>query len=168
MNIDFNTKPKITLSLDPLLQAYCRLLFASTPGSKYIIVSRRHIVGKLIHSFIFPSSLPVNRPLIDNPVTFVLPVRNTNHYIYKSRFIHIPKWAEEKLQDYIEADFRCWVRERFEIGYKKKFEQKEIIEAILRGLNVRNNAANYDTIKKIDYRYRRKVTEKRFSELLTD
>ncbi|WP_372648244.1 hypothetical protein [Draconibacterium sp.] len=168
MNINYDTKPKITFSLDPLHQAYCRHLFNSEPGSKYIIVSRRSIVGKLIHSFIFPSNFPVNRPLIENPVTFVLPVKNTNHYIYKSRFIYIPKWAEEKLQDYIEADFKCWVRERFEIGYKKKFDQKEIIEAILRGLNVRNNTANYDTIKKIDYRYRRKKTEKRFSELLSD
>ena len=45
---------------------------------------------------------------------------------------------------------------------------KEIVEAVLRGLNLRNNAVNFEAIKKIDYRNRRKIEEKRFEELLKD
>ncbi len=163
--INYDTKPKITFSLDPILQAYCRYIFNTPAYAKYIILSRKQDLGKLINSVILTCDIPPKRPFISNPVTFILPVTNANQYILRYRFLYLPRWAEEKIQDNIDYEFRVWVKARFEKGYEEKYEQKEIVEAILRGLNMRNNAANFDAIKKIDYRNRRKKEEKRFSKL---
>lgn len=81
-------------------------------------------------------------------------------------FLYVSSWGQQKIKDAVEFEFRSWVRTRFEIGYRKKMEQKDIVNAILRGINLRDNVANFDTIKKIDYRNRRSVDEKRFEELL--
>ena len=125
-----------------------------------------HDIGKLIHSNVITSDLPVNRPFIDHAVTFILPVNPINKHSVNSHFLKVSNWGEQKIQDGIEYEYRKWVERRFEIGYEKKWNQKEIIDAIIRGLNVRNNAANFDAVKKIDYRNRRKTEEKRFSQLL--
>ncbi|MFV0269763.1 MAG: hypothetical protein ACK5HT_21805, partial [Draconibacterium sp.] len=76
-----------------------------------------------------------------------------------------PKWVEQKFQDAIEYEFKWWVREKFRVGYDEGFDQKTIINAILTGLNERENVAKYDTIKKIDYRTRKTEEKKRFKKL---
>lgn len=168
MKIDFSTKPQVTIQLDPVLEAFCRFVFQTPPKQKEIVVSRFHDIGKLIHSNILVRDLPVRRPFIDHPVTFILPVNKTNHHALGNHFLHCSKWGEQKIADGIEWEFKAWVRRRFEIGYEQKLEQKEIVEAVLRGLNLRENVVNFDTIKKIDYRNRRRIEEKRFNNLLID
>jgi hypothetical protein len=110
----------------------------------------------------------LTRPVLDHPVTFILPMPNNEHgYWLRYRFIYIPKWVEEKFKDAIAYEFKFWVRECFRIGYEEEgMDQKTIINTILRGLKVRNNEANYDMIKKIDYRNRRKKEEIQFKKLL--
>ena len=166
-NIDYSNKPKVVISLEPILQNFCRFIFNTDPAERYVRITRKILIGKLIYSTVLTSDIPVKRPSKTNEITFVLPITKEGGYILRWRHIYIPGWAEEKLQDNLEWEFKKWVRERFEIGYEKKFTQKEIIETILRALNVRNNAANFDTIKKIDYRNRRRLVEKRFNDLLT-
>jgi len=168
MSIDFSTKPKVTVHLDPVHEAYCRYIFSTPPKQKEIVVSRLHDIGKLIHSNVLARDLPIHRPFIDNAVTFILPVNPKNQHAILRHFLHCSKWGEQKIADGIEFEFKSWVRRRFELGYEQKLDQKEIVEAILRGLNLRTNAANFDTIKKIDYRNRRRVEEKRFKSLLSD
>ncbi len=168
MTIDFSTKPKITLHLDPVHEAYCRYIF-STPGQqREIVISRYHDIGKLIHSNVLAKDLPVRRPFLEHPVTFILPVNPDNQHAITRHFLYCTKWGEQKIRDGIEYEFKSWVRRRFEIGYKNKLDQKEIVEAILRGLSLRENAINFDTIKKIDYRNRRRIEEMRFKSLLSD
>lgn len=165
-NVNLATKPQITISLDPVLEAFCRYIFKTAINQKQIIVCRNHDIGKLIHSNVITSDLPVRRPFDINPVTFILPVNKVNHHAIKFHFLAVSNWGEQKIQDGIEYEFRRWVDKKFENGYRKKFSQKEIVDAILRGLNVRNNSANFDAIKKIDYRNGRKQEEKRFETLL--
>ena len=165
-NVNLNTKPQITISLDPVLEAFCRYTFKTPAAQKQITVCRNHDIGKLIHSNVITSDLPVRRPFDINPVTFILPVNRVNHHAISFHFLKISNWGEQKIQDGIEYEFRRWVDKKFADGYKKKYHQIEIVEAILRGLNVRNNAANFDAIKKIDYRSSRKEEEKRFNLLL--
>lgn len=166
MKLDLTKKPQITISLSPLLEAYCRFVFNTPAKQKEIIVSRTHDIGKLIHSNVITSDLPVRRPFIDHPVTFILPVNPINRHSVNSHFLKVSNWGEQKIQDGVEYEYRKWVERRFEIGYQIKWSQKQIIDAILRGLNIRNNAANFDAVKKIDYRNRRKTEEKRFEKLL--
>jgi hypothetical protein len=166
MKIDFSTKPQITISLPPLLEAYCRYVFKTPADQKEIIVSRNHDIGKLIHSNIITSEVPVRRPLTEHPVTFILPVNRVNHHGISFHFLKVSNWGKQKIVDGIEYEYRKWVERCFETGYRRKWDQKEIIDAILRGLNMRNNVANFDAVKKNDYRNRKKIDEKRFAELL--
>lgn len=165
-NVDLSTKPQITIDLEPILESFCRYIFYVPPAQKEIIVSRNHDIGKLIHSNIITNDLPVKRPCLTHPVTFILPVNKVNHKSIRFHFLSVSNWGEQKIQDGIKYEYRAWVKRKFERGYEMEMSQEKIIEAILRGLNVRNNAANFDAVKKIDYRNRRKAEEKRFELLL--
>jgi hypothetical protein len=167
-NIELSTKPQITLDLPSILHSYIRFVFDTPTCEDYIILNRKHEIGKLINAMVLTSDVPVRRPLTDNPVKLILPVTENNVNPVKFHFIYVSPWGEEKIRDYIDAHFRLWIKRRFEIGYELNYEQRDIVEAILRGLNERNQAANFDAIKKIDYRNRRKIEEKRFKKLLND
>lgn len=160
-----SSNPTITINLNAVLEAYCRWIFQSVTDE--IVITRRHDVGKHIYSHVLPSDRPQPRPEKKHPVTFTLPLTEYGKDELRTRFLVVDAWAEEKIRDFIDSDFRAWVRTRFEIGYYKNCEQREIVDAILRGLNLRNNSDNFDMIKKIDYRNRRKMEEIRFEALLT-
>lgn len=166
MKIDLS-RPQVTVSLSPLLEAYCRFVFGTPPDEKEISINRKKDIGKLIHAHILSKKYAIKGPSIKNPVTVILPVNPENQNGILSGFLYVDRWGMQKIQDGIENEFRKFVERRYELGYRKKYEQREIIEAILRGLNVRNNAANFDAIKKIDYRNHRKTQEIQFSELLS-
>jgi len=168
INIDLSTKPQITIDLDPILEAFCRYVFKVPSMQKEIVISRNHDIGKLICSNVITRDLPVKRPCLDHPVTFILPVNKVNHNSVRFHFLFVSNWGEQKIQDGIDYEYRTWVKRKFERGYEMGMSQDKIIEAVLRGLNVRNNTANFDAIKKIDYRNRRKAEEKRFESLLTN
>ncbi len=163
-----NPSPQIILSLCPLLESYCRLVCNSDPAEKEIRLRKNYDIAKLIHSNVITSDTPIRRPLIPHPVTFILPVDKVNHHALRFHFLYISAWGEQKIVEGIDYEFRRWIIQRFDSGYEKGYSQKIIIEAVLRGLNVRNNSANFDSIKKIDYRHRRKTEERRFAELLKE
>jgi hypothetical protein len=162
--INFESKPTVTFNLEPIHINFCRYIFNTPHNQRHILLRRNEDIGKLIFSHIQTGDFRNTRPLINSPVTFILPNPNNDNWI-RYRYLFIPKWVESKITDGIDYEFKNWVREKFRIGYEQNWEQKTIVNAILRGLNVRNNAINFDTIKKIDYRNRRKTEEKRFRKL---
>lgn len=161
-----NENPLVRISLNPVLEAYCRWIFEDNNKSA-IKIDRRHDIGKHIFANVSPSERPCNRPLKNNIVEFILPLTEISKDYLRTNFLTVNAWQEQMIQDFIDTNFRAWVRERFEIGYYKRLDQKLIIEAILRGLNLRNNTDNFDMIKKIDYRNRRRKEEIRFEALLS-
>lgn len=165
-NINLETKPQIVIDLPPVLEAYCRHVFTTPPNQKQIIVRRSHPVGQIIFSKFSVSYTPVKASFRNYPVVFILPINQKTHFRINNRFLHVDNLAQEQIREEIDYQFGKWVQKRFERGYELNYDQKTIIEAILRGLNLRNNAANFDAIKKNDYRNRRKAEEKRFAELL--
>jgi hypothetical protein len=162
----FTPKPQVTISLEPILEAYLRFVFQTPAESAEITINIKKDIGKLIHSHVHSGHCSRKGPSVEKPVTVILPVNTQNDYGVLSGFLYINEWGMQKIKNGIEYEFRKWVERRFEIGYEKRFDYKDIIEAILRGLNVRNNIANFDTIKKIDYRNRKKIEELRFLQLL--
>jgi hypothetical protein len=169
MDRSFETKPQIIIDIHPIPEAFCRYVFGTPSHQKEIIVSRYHDIGKLIHSHVIARDLPVRKRFTENPVTFILPVNHKNQHALNHHFLDVSNWGEQKICDGIEFYFRSWVRHRFEIGYNiKNMDRKEIIEAILRGLSIRNNTTNFDMIKKIDYRNRRLIDNIKFKQLLDD
>ena len=162
-------RPHVFINLPCLLESYLRYIFKTPATEKHIELNRKSDIGKMITSQVITSDLPISvSPLELNRVKVILPVTENNVNAVKYHFIRISPWGEEKIRDYIEADFRLWIKRRFEIGYELNYEQRQIVDAILRGLNERNQVANFDAIKKIDYRNRRKIEEKRFKSLLND
>lgn len=161
------TKPTVTIDLPPVLEAYCRWIFETARDEEAITVNRRHNVGKHLFSKVMRSDCPVSKKKAKkNPVTFILPSTDNAFAAFKRHFIYVDDFATMQIIDFIEAEFDFWLRHRFETGYKFGWSQDEIVNAILRGLNIRSNAANFDAIKKRDYRTRRKTEEKRFETLL--
>lgn len=163
-NISALNKPNVTISLKPHLADFCRHEFKSSKEG-FIILNRRHIIGKQINGLYFISEFPQRRPLKDNQVTFVLPVTEKNVYILQSRFYYVPKWAEEKIQDFIESEMYDRMRTYFEKGYQKNYTQKQIVEAILQKYNIKHTALNFEAIKKMDYRNQRKIREMIYNDL---
>ena len=82
---------------------------------------------------------------------------NWYYRILSENFIFIPDWKQKQLQEYIEATYRIRIREYFVAGYEKGYKQDKIIRAFLFAYNIKNNAVNYDAIKKFDYRNRKKI-----------
>ena len=165
-NISVAGKPTITISLKPHLADFCRYLFNETKEGA-IILTRHHDFGKQIAAHVQTCELPSRRPIWKDAITFVLPITKNNHYALSNSFYTVSKWGEEKIQDYIETEFKRTVRNMFEVGYSKNRRQQDIVESILKGFNIKNGALNFETIKKIDYRLREKRKINLFLELQT-
>lgn len=167
MNSMSTSKPRVSIDLPIYLNAFCRFIFNTPADHDAITISRMHDIGKLIHSNIQACDYPIKNTS-EGDTTFVLPINPENAYPMKSNFLTISTWGRQKIKDGLEYEYRKWIDRRFELGYKKGYAQKEIVYAILRALNIRDNAVNFDAIKKIDYRNRRKSSEDRFLDLLSD
>lgn len=151
-------KPNVTIELAPHLHDYLYHEFGCKKESG-VIVTTTNDMGKMIQAMVTISAIPAKLPLKDNPITLYLPIQEWNHFILNENFIHIPDWKQRMLQDYIEASFRIRIREYFVAGYEKGFKQDKIIKAFLMAYNIKNNAINYDAVKKYDYRNRKKMIQ---------
>lgn len=163
-----SSNPTITINLNPVLEGYCRWIFDCVNRKNPIKLTRDHEIGKHIYSKVRTSRRPSPRPCKINPVSFILPITENNVYEFKTKHVYVNGFDEEQIIDFIDADFRAWCKAKFEIGYFRNFEQRQIVEGILRGLSVRNNADNFEMVKKNDYRNTRRKEVKRFELLLTD
>ncbi len=146
----------LTINLKPHLADYCRHEMKQDVDGN-IILSRKSDLGKVISSMVLTSDLPVSAVKCDNPVSFVVPVTAANQYAVKYHFIYVSKWGEQRIQDYIEAEFNQRMRILFECGYRKNYTQKQIVEAILEGYNIKKTALSYEAVKKSDYRTAKKI-----------
>lgn len=167
MVVDLSSKPQVTINLDPVLEAYCRAVFKTPRKQNEIIINRGKREGQAIYSKIFPVKFPPRRPLADNPVTFILPITKNNQHVLQFNFYKIDKMGEEQIADDLSVLMDKWLFRFFQRGYARKYKQDDIITAVLRILNLRKNAVNYDAIKKFDYRQRRRSEEQMIDELLT-
>lgn len=155
MSIDFSTKPKVSVYLDPVHEAYCRYIFSTPPNQDEIIVQRTHPIGQRLTSITDKSRFLNKIPSVKNTVVFILPTTRMNKYYAKRCFLKVTEWEKQKFNDFVRSEFNLWVREEFYRGYEIfKWTQDDIVAAICRKLNVRNNAVNSATITKNDYRNR--------------
>lgn len=167
-NKEISQRPTVKLDLKPHLEAFLRYSFNTPANQECIAINRRLDIGQLITCHVLISDVPVHCAFNDKPVTIILPVIENSPLAGGYHYYYVSAWGQLKISDGLEYEFRLWLKRRFEIGYEMNYQQKHIVEAVLRGLNIRNQFINYETIKKIDYRNRRKVEEKRFKVLLTD
>lgn len=152
-------KPKVTIELSPHLHDFLYHEFGTPRGEEGVTVTAANDLGKFIQSMITVSDRPPKQPIKEHPVTLLLPVQEWNHFIFRENFIYIPEWKQKMLQDYIEASYRIRIREYFVAGYEKQYKQDRIIRAFLYAYNIKNNAMNYDAVKKYDYRNRQRMVK---------
>ena len=57
------------------------------------------------------------------------------------------------------ASYRIRIREYFVAGYEKGYKQDRIIRAFLYAYNIKENAVNYEAVKKYDYRIRKRMVK---------
>jgi hypothetical protein len=163
-------KTIIKLRLKPYLEDFARHEL-TTDVKDHIILTRKSDIGKCICSHITEVDTSNFTQATERPdnkyklVSFVLPVNAENHYIHQYRFCGVNKWSEQKINDYLETEFRQRMRLLFEAGYRCKCKQKDIIEAILDEYNIQNTAINYETVKKSDYRNQKKTRKIVFATL---
>ncbi len=155
MNIDFSTKPKVSVHLDPVHESYCRYIFSTPPDQDEIVIQRTHPIGQRLTSITDECSFLKKHPSLKDSVVFILPTDKVNKYHVKQSFLKVAEWEKQKFNDFVRSEFSLWVREEFYRGYEIfRWDQKTIVAAICRKLNVRNNTVNSDTITKNDYRNR--------------
>lgn len=149
-------RPTITIDLKKHLEDFLLHEFKSD-DSGAIILTKRSDIGLYIDSMWTIAKQPSDVRPMSHPVRFILPVSEENHYIFKNHFIHVPAWKENMINQFLESEFRRRLRDYFSIGYEKGFCQKDIIESFLVQYGMKNNAINFDQIKKYDYRSRRSL-----------
>lgn len=154
---------ELVLNLKPHLEDFLRHEMKSPEGP--IMLTRDNDVGKYIYSQVTVLSTPPKKVKMTNPVTISIPVTMSNKHIIRYRFLFISRWGEEKIKDFLEAEFRLRMRLLFEAGYQKRYTQKEIIESILQAYNIRNSAVSFDAIKKADYRNKRLFRKSIYEDL---
>lgn len=163
-------KTVIKIRIKPHLEDFVRHEL-KTDDNNNIILTRGSDIGKCICSHITEmdtNSLSLSTQQSDDKyklVSFVLPRNAENHYIHQYRFCGVRKWSEQKINDFLEVEFKQRMRLLFEAGYRVKCKQKDIIEAILDEYNIQNTSINYETIKKSDYRNQKKTKKMLFATL---
>ncbi|MBP3420471.1 MAG: hypothetical protein J6K74_07780 [Marinifilaceae bacterium] len=146
----------IYLDLEPHLEDFLIHEFGVDNQGR-IKLSRRTDFGRMIYANIESCDYRPTRIGMNNPVRLTIPNTEDNHYILEYRYLHFTNFATRKINDYLVAEFRQRMRLIFERGYRLKFSQKEIIEAILQDYNIRKCAITYEAIKKSDYRFQKKL-----------
>jgi hypothetical protein len=145
-------RPTVVIDLPPLLEAYCRFFLDTPKDQDELVATRRNDIGKAINGFLTKTTLKPETMPTENPVVFVVPVTEGNHYSLFSNHLYISKEDQEQIVDRIEVMFNKWIDVFFQDGYRMNLSQLDIIESVLDILNVRMNATNFDQIKKRDYR----------------
>lgn len=158
-------KPLVYIDLEPHLADFLRHEFMQSKKEESLLVDGSNDIGLLIQAFITVSDRPRKQEITENTICLALPLQSWNHAIFQENFIYIPKWKQKQLSLYLEAQFRVRLKEFFQVGYEKGFKQDMIIRAFLDNYNIKNNAINYDTIKKYDYRNRRKIVKQVSEEI---
>ena len=145
-------KPSVVIDLPPILQAFLCFANETPKDQEEITVSRKTEFGKLINGFLSKSTTTPDKIPVENPVFIVVPRTPHNWYSLETMYCYISKEDQEQVIDRIEVLFNKWIDVFFEDGYKMNLCQLDIIESVLDILNIRMNTANFDQIKKRDYR----------------
>lgn len=130
-----------------------------------VVLNLRNDIGKYLNSMWSPSPCPKPPREMENPVRLLLPETDDNHYIIKNCFLYVPVWKEKMINDYLEAEWSRRIKDIFSIGYQKKFQQKDIIDGILKYYGIKNNSLNFDQIKQFDYRSRERFKRMVINEI---
>ena len=167
MDNNVQNKPRVIVDLPPILEAYCRYVFKTPANQETIIANRNNMIGKALNGLIEKSTCrPGFVQKFVNPVFFSIPETKFNNYSLSTRHIFLRAEENEAFRDRVETLYSNWVEVTFKDGYAMNLDQVTIIECVCDLLNVRLNVANFDQIKKYDYRNRKSEVRMRTKTML--
>ena len=152
----------IKIKLEPYLEDYLRYVFSIKPKEE-IQIHRQNDIGRCIMGVLIELEFPEKQLNASDLITIHLPtLRNVD---LDTKFVSVDKWGNDRIRDYILAEFNANSKAFFEIGYERNFQQKDIVDAFLHGYNIRNNSLSFEAVKKSDYRRRKKKASLVFNEI---
>lgn len=154
--MDIN-KPLIDIDLPQLCIDFLYHEFEEQDGG--IMLKTSNDIGKYINSMLTVSATSPAVPMTEYHIIIYLPVNAWNHHIFSGNYITIIPWKRKMLEQFIMAEFKLRTRAYFLTGYEKGYSQDNIIKGFLKSYSIKNNTVNYDSIKKMDYRNRERITE---------
>lgn len=114
-------------------------------------------IGNIIMALISPSLRPTQCTFVDESIKLYLPVNEWNHYTLTNYFITIKPEHQRMIGKYIDSMFRLRVGQWFLEGRNRGFRQKDIIKGIISEYGLWDSNDNFEMIKKMDYRQRKKI-----------
>lgn len=135
---------------------YLRFVFSSQRRGP-ITIDRGKDLGKYLISRVRYSELPqpFKTPKGEFPVDLILPERGLRTASY--HYVHFPAEDQDKINDFITSEFNQFFRGYMLAGEEMHIEYKDLIEAFMLGIGIRNPGTKFDTLKKKDYRHRDKI-----------
>ena len=135
---------------------YLRFVFGS-PRRGPITIDRSKDIGKYISSRVryadTPQSLKGGKE--EFILELILPERGLR--TAASHYVHFTQEDVDKINDYLTAEFNQFFRAYMLAGEEINIEYKDLIEAFMLGIGIRNPGTKFDTLKKKDYRHRDKI-----------
>ncbi|HAQ19573.1 MAG TPA: hypothetical protein DCR40_10135 [Prolixibacteraceae bacterium] len=159
-------KPSVVIDIPPILEAFLRFATETPKDQTEIVVTRKTEFGKLINAFLSKSTKPPDHIPSENPVHILIPRTPHNWYSLETMYVYISREDQEQIIDRIEVFFNKWIDVFFQDGYAMNLCQLDIIESVLDILNQRMNTANFDQIKKRDYRKTKSEIRERSKRIL--
>lgn len=142
-------------------EAFLRMKFGANKTGP-IKIHRNNDLGKYISSRVRQSDTPVKKQTIGT--TLFLPVE-TNRTA-KNHFCHYTIEDQDKINDFITAEFKLWFKTSMVVGSEDlNLSKSDTIEAIIDELKLRDEPKIFENLKKYDYRRRKKIKKHLFKTL---
>jgi hypothetical protein len=149
----------IKIQLNELLTSYLKKEFKSITNE--ITLTRNHPIGRFICSMIkYNRDPPAGQ--IGN-LTLIIPDIDVIHTEIYNQYLRAEDYRA--IIDFIQSSFDNKIDSYFIAGYRLKLRQKDIIESFMNMYDVQLTTANYEMLKKRDFRKRKQVL-KAISEMI--
>lgn len=133
-------------------EAYLRMIFKAKK-SEAIKIHRNNDIGKYISSRVRHTST-----IQTQTIGTILLLPNKTNSAAKSNFSYFTIEDQDKINDYIYADYKLWLKTAMVIATDDlKFSKSDAIESIIDQLKMRNDPTFYENLRKYEYRRRSKI-----------
>ena len=135
-------------------EAYLRMIFCANKTGP-VKITRAQDVGRYIVSLVRYAPVPQKQTIGTELILPKYPP-NKSH----NRFCYLTIEDQDKINDYINTDFRIWFKTSMVIGKDElKLTYSDTIEFIIDKLKLKDEPGIYESLKKYDYRRRQKVKD---------
>lgn len=137
------------------IEDFLRYTFDSKCGP--IRINRSTDIGRFIHSMVRKKEFPISPTIYpgETIVRLILPENRTSTDEWK--YIHFTREDMDRINDFLLASFNIFFQSYMLLGDGYNIDHKHLLEAFLVGANIRDVGKKFETLKKKDYRKRKRM-----------